>query len=151
MLWKNFKSSEDILKHFYVKIVPVNVIGLARQMGIQVLQYPDLECHGILDFPTIDTPHIYVQQFDSFYRQRFVVSHIIGHLIFDDPKEQIMDTMDIKDWRERRANNFAMELLMPEILIQEHLCYGTPLSHMPYIYQVVDTTMQDRLSYLGYV
>lgn len=125
------KNIIDIIKQ-YVSSDPVDVFGLASEMGIDVAErsLPD-NTSGSLK----KTDHGYtitINQSHSENRKRFTVAHEIAHFILHDNLigGGIYDNMayrsddgrsnpNIKQYHETEANKFAASILMPTKLIQE--------------------------------
>jgi Zn-dependent peptidase ImmA (M78 family) len=107
------------------KIFPVPLIKIAKGLGYEVYTFkPSFDgtsetsnISGIVDY---DKNEILLNESDFVKRQRFTLAHEIGHIYLNHQKSgetvdyrKDMDTPET-DPKEREANEFAAELLMPE-------------------------------------
>jgi hypothetical protein len=116
----------------YVKSAPVDVSGLARELGINVWQSrklpPDVSGKIFRDENNGGKSgfSIVVNAFESLNRRRFTVAHEIAHFILHrdslDRGELIDDTLyrsGLSTEEEHAANKLAAEILMPTNLITD--------------------------------
>lgn len=104
-----------------------------------------------------DSVIIYYNHGDSIKRQRFTIAHELGHCIlshgynFNDSKNNF--TMSHYDRREIEANQFAIELLIPEmavnVLIKQRKI--TDVNELCRIFNVSLEAMSLRLKKLGFI
>ncbi|HET6252971.1 MAG TPA: ImmA/IrrE family metallo-endopeptidase [Puia sp.] len=125
--------AKKILDTFKIKSAPVQVKDLAKNLGLTVIPY-DLgeDVSGVLVIEN-GKGTIGYNPANARVRQRFTISHELGHFMLH-CKETLMDTLFIdKDFivkyrsdrkysheeirHEWEANEFAAELLMPRDLI----------------------------------
>lgn len=104
----------------YNKQVPeVNVEEIAKKMGLKV-SYCIMPESG-----NLEEKNIKVNTLDAPVRQRFTIAHELGHYLLHKPDDVVYrDVIDNYDTlfdriREREANNFAADLLMPEKLLSK--------------------------------
>ena len=71
----------------------------------------------VIDMFDSDNDTIYVNMFDVEKRQRFTKAHEIGHYVLGHEGTHYRHSVPIPTVKEREANNFAAELLMPKKLI----------------------------------
>lgn len=102
---------------------PTDVFGIARGLGVRLLQAPMNE-QGRLSVGRnelgIREATIVVKSDDHVHRQRFTVGHELGHLFLHDLSVAYRDlsiSSSVEDPKEREANSFAAELLMPRDLV----------------------------------
>ena len=125
MDYRRYKDSRNmawrILLQEGVRELPVNVVGLCRQMGIRTKFFTPTAGGGD-GYTTIflGTPYIFVSQDCTPERQRFTVAHELGHILLGhvgkaglvnrepDPGDNPM---------EREANVFASRLLAPACVL----------------------------------
>lgn len=130
-------SPAEILTLYADRRRPVPVVEIAERLGIEVLQDPFYRHgrDGHIELGQDGRWRIIVNENMPPARKRFTIAHEIGHFLHDrDYLEQhrAMDRDgDAADAtyreRERRANDFAANLLMPEDdFIQQWLALGTP-------------------------
>jgi Zn-dependent peptidase ImmA (M78 family) len=97
---------------------------------------------------------ILVNNTDIETRQTFTIAHELGHFflhIDDDDDGVIVSFRGLKNHREREADLFASELLMPERLVRKEyskLPFPTA-SYLANIFQVSGAAMRFRLDELG--
>jgi Zn-dependent peptidase ImmA (M78 family) len=118
--------------HKYVKKAPVDIVGLAKELGVKVWEsgklpdnisgklFKDRQNGGRSGFSII------VNAKESLYRKRFTVAHELAHFILHknklDEGEVTDDTLyrsDLSSEDEREANGLAAQILMPVELIKE--------------------------------
>lgn len=102
---------------------PVNVVGIANFLGIEVYSNPTLkEEHGIIVASFVETkdksPMIIFEESLSKEFWRFAVAHSIGHLILH-PDTRVHTSADFNgsDMANLEANSFAAELIIPSDMI----------------------------------
>lgn len=121
-----------VRKKYNVTELPVNLTHLADKAGIQI-RYGDFEeeTSGFA-YRKATTKYIGVNASESDVRQRFTIAHELGHMFMHqqdpisyDPSVGLIHFRDVHSStgelkKEREANAFAAELLMPkEIVINE--------------------------------
>lgn len=119
---------DDILAKTDLTSIPVQVTSIAKYYGFQVLEMPlEENCSGMI---MVDDEHgikgldtnkaIVVNSKDMNQRKRFTVAHELGHYLLEGQEKVCFGHRDIGDYsaRERDANHFASELLMPESKIR---------------------------------
>ena len=102
---------------------------------------------------------IWVRRDESPARRRFTVAHEVGHhLLHSDGAAVLCRPVDVvgadtgEKARERQANRFAAELLMPEPLVREHADRDGPDPiALAARFEVSDIAMGFRLVNLGYL
>jgi Zn-dependent peptidase ImmA (M78 family) len=116
---------QELLHKNGVQCAPVPVDRIAKNEGAEIVLYKfNREVSGLL-LRTDDKAIIGVEKTQPSTRQRFTVSHELGHLLLHDGKEVRVDTnfrvnlrspesSKAEDIEEIEANAFAAALLMPE-------------------------------------
>lgn len=121
------KAAEKILCYLKIDTIPIPIIVIVREFGfIAVYQrYKKREMSGIIgiDMELKDTfgsdKIISVSLDDSVGHQRFTLAHELKHYIFDFDRSRIApyyeayNTSAVNDEKEKQANIFAANLLMP--------------------------------------
>jgi hypothetical protein len=113
----------------YTEDVPVNVDGIARDLGLPVIfdQSLDAEIAGKIVRSDRGSPsgfEIYIRAADNRRRQRFTLAHEIGHyvlhrdLIGDGLIDSALYRSKLGEWYERQANRFAADTLMPRGIVR---------------------------------
>lgn len=124
------QDADEVLRTYWANDentipVPVDPIAIAHKLGIKVYT-ADLEPNvsGMLFIWAGKDPEIYLNASDSYARQRFTCAHEIGHwrkrVAEGVQEEQHVDYRGAlatqgTDPSEIYANQFAAELLMPEV------------------------------------
>jgi Zn-dependent peptidase ImmA (M78 family) len=159
-------SPADILAHYNLYSIPVNILVLASKLGIRVFEeaLPE-DISGILDLRNM--PIIMVNQDHVLNRQRFSIAHEIGHFLLHRPTGIHVDKKTYYrnsksaqglDEIEIEANRFAAELLMPaDLVIREIENYSDlidsnddVISVLADSFKVSATAMGFRIQNLGY-
>jgi Zn-dependent peptidase ImmA (M78 family) len=100
--------------------LPVDVYAIARWLGAEIKHTAGGRRSGSLDSREhLGRPVVYIRQTDAAVHRRFSVAHELGHLMLDPPGQYDRTYQDVQpSRRETRANNFAAELLMPEVEVR---------------------------------
>lgn len=160
--FRSLRSASDVLNAHWDGSIPVKIVTIAREVGIQVYKSPNLDantsgyCH-IKDGEV----RIVVNQFENVNRRRFTVAHELGHIILghlqDEPKLFRSDSFDVFDSpkfassKEIEANKFAAEILMPTSAVLKY--YRAQVvkntESLASLFQVSTQAMYFRLKNLG--
>jgi len=153
-VWMTLRGARDpaaaILSRFEVKRAPVPVYEIAEAMGITVVE-EELPVTGILDAEDRDEVRIHVNVFDPPTRRRFTVAHELGHLMLHPLGVEYRDF--VTSWnggkKERQANHFAVDLLMPEWLVRPAFrWFKGDLAGMAEYFEVSQPAMEIRFQEL---
>lgn len=120
---------EEVLNENNIIVPPVDLNKVVEKANIN-LKYNDLEddISGVIDLRDLDRVKILINQNHSKGRQRFSISHELGHFylhknssIHVDKKQLFRDRNSSEGTliKEIEANRFAAELLMPEKMIRD--------------------------------
>lgn len=153
------KKAQELLNKYWKGGLPINPEKVAKLENIKVLPKDDLserKLSGEL-VKINDSVIIYYNPGDSLKRQRFTIAHELGHYVlnhgynFNDSKNNF--TMSHYDCREVEANQFAMELLIPEIAINILIKQRkiTNVNELCRIFNVSLEAMSFRLKKLGFI
>ena len=166
------KYSGDVrklLKEAGLPRIPVDVERVAEHLGLKIIERPlEDEYSGYL---TVKEKNIVVNSAHSPARQRFTIAHEIGHFqlhcqqadtpMFVDQTVYFRAPQfsDEARAREREANYFAAELLMPEEWLAKYLdahpmnasAYSREVRELADEFKVSKQTMEFRLRDLGFV
>lgn len=123
------EEARELIKKFLIKSAPVPVERIARSLGVKVEYAPfDDELSGMA-FIKEGVPVIGVNSLHHPNRQRFTLAHELAHVWLhrkDLEKAVHVDKGSLRrdrvsaqgtDSKEREANAFAAELLMPEAFL----------------------------------
>jgi Zn-dependent peptidase ImmA (M78 family) len=96
---------------------------LTEKLGIKVYYRPLTGCDGwALSGPAGKL--IRINSSVSANRQRFTLAHELGHLLLDIPTivgESVYESLKSGNVEERRVNDLASELLLPESVVRQHV------------------------------
>jgi Zn-dependent peptidase ImmA (M78 family) len=139
-------------------VPPINVLKLCQDVGINVYATNFTEEDGEDVSGSIEIedrkPVIYVNQEHPETRQRFTIAHELGHWFsghLADTNDKIIDNATCRrssywDEKERQANKFAAELLMPSILLKKAITSGIKDVHdLALLFNVSVEAMSYRL------
>lgn len=119
---------------------PVRVERLAAHLGVVISRsaFKDGDVSGMLVRQDGQPPVVGVNDAHSAYRQRFTISHELGHLLLHPGREVVLDrpvrvnlrdktSSAATDREEIEANAFAASLLMPADVVRSEL-QGLPVA-----------------------
>lgn len=118
------ERTNSLLQQIAAGRFPVPVVEIATRLGIQVLTNPNYpnDGSGHIEIDQNGNATIIVNEKQSPVRKRFTIAHEIAHFQYDMDYLREHGSID-RDGdaadptyraRERRANDFAAQLLMPE-------------------------------------
>ena len=124
MNYRKYKESRDmvwrVLLQENVTELPVNVVGLCRQMGIRVQYYTPADGNDGYSTIFLGMPRIFVSDKCSPERQRFTVAHELGHILLGHVGEHQLVNREPDPGDnpvEQAANVFASRLLAPACVL----------------------------------
>ena len=131
--------------------LPVDPSKFAVAKGISVLYDENLGKSGRSGYFSPDQRTIYVNPDEPEYRQRFTVAHELGQcLLGHGERNRANQKLTEFDACERDANQFAVELLMPEDAVRQ-LAPSNGLQMMAWYFDVSTTAMYFRMKNLRLV
>lgn len=151
-------AARSMLSHHWDGLLPVDPMEIARRQGLRL--------HAISPFDEGYTG-TYSGRFDAAQRlieyssmeapvrQRFTVAHELGHYALNHGDAFRDDANSFssrnRDPKERQANQFAAELLMPESAIRKVISSGTieDADELAAIFNVSKVAMAYRVTNLG--
>jgi len=150
--------AKEVHRRYWDGTIPVNPIALAHGMGVQVYQSPSLPVIGEFYYDDDGNPVIIFQPSGYGKRDRFTVAHELGHFClqhgqhghrFRDQTQNF--NIHNFDPKERAANRFAAELLMPEnvVLYAVRQSDMKTVEEMSNYFDVSGLAMRIRLQGLG--
>jgi len=153
------RTAKAVLDAYWDRKLPVDPTQIARAMGAEVYQDHDMVFCGISGSFEIEgsKPVIRYSSSDANVRQRFTVAHELGHMClqhgnsFRDTAGNYSSNTNL--YKERDANTFAAELLMPREVI-EWLIFkerNHDVESMARVLNVSSAAMHYRLKNLGYL
>lgn len=137
---------------------PIDILDIARKLGLMVKSVPSLEVDGepVSGYYIFKDKVIYVNRQDSDERIRFTIAHEIGHSILhaDYMKKENGEVLyrntakKIRDPKEREADHFAANLLVPSFLLRKHVKYAA-IEDLSKIFMVSQACIGFRLANEG--
>jgi Zn-dependent peptidase ImmA (M78 family) len=126
------RRAADLLAGSNVRGAPVPVEQLAIAHGIQIVRSAAEWSESGFLLRDNGRVIIGINSRNSPKRQRFTISHELGHWLMHDGKPLIVDqsvminkrddiSSQATDWQEIQANQFAAELLMPKEFVMDEL------------------------------
>lgn len=159
--WKvtTMRAEEKKILEKYQRVSPVDVEGLARELGLSIHREPlgrgvSGKLVRLVDGPRGDYA-IYVDEDDNRRRQRFTIAHEIAHFLLhrDRFEREIVDNeryrSRLSNAEETRANGLAADILVPVPTIRylQSIGYETA-AELARQLDVSELAMSIRLSYL---
>lgn len=123
-------DAREFMQKFGPATYPLDVTALARQAGAEVF-IADLgeDVYGMIE-GNASGATIYVDRESALTRRRFTIAHEIGHMVSYKDEAGVPQYVDVRDEdgrgnaEEIYANEFAGELLMPEVKLKELISEG---------------------------
>lgn len=159
---QNGRTAADTLIFDYQSFhPPVNVIAIAQAMRVDVRIFNENTRYTSDGYLYIKNQkaHIITSPELSNAQQRFVIAHLLAHLLLHTPLEMREEKQlrevprywnDLDNWRdparreEAEANAYAMQLLIPAFMIQS-IKRETPVEKLMHVFQVSRQVMVIRL------
>ena len=148
------RQAERLLQSAGVSREPVSLRDVVSALNLEVVQTTGepFQCEGALQ-PMGDGHAIVVRGASNERRRRFTIAHEIGHFVLHPGRLAPQRGGAVNEaWRqqEREADQFAAELLMPELLVGRR-CSSSALdpTRLADRFDVSRQAMQVRLSGLG--
>ncbi len=144
----------DILNRLSIIEPPIPIEKVAELFSIKVIPYPNFPDNisgtitkkGDLLIIGVNSNHAVV-------RQRFTIAHELGHfLLGHELGEKIIDDVfDKPTDKEKEANNFAAEILMPKNLLAQDILKKIKIPELAKKYMVSEQAMSIRLLKTGLI
>jgi transcriptional regulator with XRE-family HTH domain len=151
-------AAGEILTRLGRKRPPIDVLSIARELGVAVFPRPFPSALSALLLRHRKNAFIGVNSHQAPVRQRFSVAHELGHFVLHQSDQHFIDygvpaavegEVPGYNWEhERAANEFAAELLMPAEMVK-HDVGTTSLARLARRYEVSQEAMGFRLANLG--
>lgn len=151
-------SAGELLTKAQVVAPPVDVDDLAKRCGARIVRRRFDDALSGLVIELDDGAVIGVNDLQSVARQRFTISHELGHYLLDHHDRFHIDlgpsaehgTPPGYDWRsERAANDFAAELLMPAAMVHQAFDEQLSVKELAETFAVSELAMGYRLANLN--
>lgn len=119
------KAARDLVSRYDIKEPPVNVFEIADNENIQVVFFnPDESTADVSGLLEKDKKKVYINASESSKRQAYTLAHELAHYFLDHkPNEYGVYRRDAtyatKPPKEKEADMFAAELLMPAKIVNE--------------------------------
>lgn len=150
------RAVHAILSEFCLVEPPVDPVRIAREKGVRVVFVGfNQSASGISGFYDFDENTIFVNKDEYPLRQTFTVAHEFGHKILHEDwaksseyKVLLRDSdAQYNDYREKEANAFAANLLMPRNMVDRYWRHLT-VEQLSKLFAVSVPFVKNRLSFL---
>ena len=119
---EKFKDKKEKIKNIELKDeeYSIDLEKISKNLGLKVEKTILFSESGLLD---LDKKTIYINKFEKNERQRFTLAHEIGHYVLEHasknklPRKKKENYNDNEILKEREANQFAANLLMPRKIL----------------------------------
>ncbi len=141
-------EAADKLRRNCIALLPINVVEIARQLGIEVV-YVDLPSNkpGFMNEDPPGSFTIWLNRNDCHERRNWTCAHELGHwCMHRHMQKRFASTPGSRRLSEREANLFAAELLMPESVVKElapKMSFGGLASYFEASLQAMDLRLQE--------
>lgn len=133
---------ERILYDFESFDLPIDIESITKSFWIEIIKTDLWNIDWILFNDTI-----WVNSWLSEYKQRFVIAHEFCHFLLWE-KWFSKWIFHCKDPKEKRADNFATKILIPEKQIIEYYEEYWNIPTLTHLFWVPDKVIEERLKYL---
>lgn len=146
-----------IIKKLEISSPPIPLEKVANLFSIKIIYYnafPDHISGMIVDQKEFIA--IGINKNHPKVRQRFTIAHELGHFLLghEIPEKIIDDSFDKPIDKEKEANKFASELLMPKDFLEKDLAKGNEILKIPDLarrYMVSEQAMSIKLMNSGLI
>ncbi|MEW7849528.1 ImmA/IrrE family metallo-endopeptidase [Massilia aurea] len=150
-------AARELLSRYWDGQLPIDPVKIATIAGISVYGrggWDDMDYSYSGYYKTLNgRPSIEYNVSEPPVRQRFTVAHELGHFALghEDAPRDTGNFQSSGDQRERQANRFAAELLMPSSLVTQYFQNGvaSSIEALANIFGVSKDAMGYRLINLG--
>lgn len=146
----------QILSQQGISEPPVNPIEIARNLGVDVhfVTFSDPENRSkVSGFYDAEEDSIYVNEEEYPLRQTFTIAHELGHRVLhrdwaasNDYRMLLRQDGYNDDTREKEANAFAANLLVPRFMLNSYYNYASP-AKLSKLFAVSEPMINNRLSF----
>jgi Zn-dependent peptidase ImmA (M78 family) len=153
------KTARNLLSKYWKGGLPIDPRKIAAHEGLKVESCPSFAIKNISGelIPDGEKAVIRYNPADSAKRQRFTIAHELGHFMlghghaFRDPSSNF--SMSYYDPQEVDANQFAAEILMPEVAVKVLVKQRKiqDVAELARIFDVSVNAMSYRLKKLGFI
>jgi len=125
---------------------PVSVEDISARIGFRIIPLAGME-DAFSGIVSMRDALIGVNARHSYYRQRFTIAHELGHILLGHPPECRCTAEEVRMFN-RRADQCAAEMLMPEEFLMPLLSGDASPLRLARQFEVSESAMKRRLSYL---
>ena len=149
------RAALSLIQEMGIADPPVDPILIASSLDVRVHFVTfDSEREGVSGFYDCEEDAIFVNRHEFPLRQTFTVAHELGHKVLHEEWARSADyqvllrdtTKQNQDYREREANVFAAELLMPKFMMDQYR--DLPVEQLSILFAVSVPAMRTRVSFL---
>lgn len=153
--------AEGILKTHWDQLVPVNVARIAKAMQLSVVLADPGEACALLEILPEHKGRVTLHRNHPITRQRYAVAHAIAHLSLHHLRPGMQRPIFVTDdyhvdhdkRHESEANDFALQLLIPEAVLRATLADGhvRTLDALAQLFAVSEQLIKQRMADLDLV
>ena len=159
----NYRLAESqalrLLSEAKISAPPINPVSLAEDLvdvRVRFATFESSESDRISGFYDAENDEIFVNREEPVLRQTFTIAHELGHKVLHEEWARSADykvllrnpsSEQSQDFREKEANAFAANLLMPRFLMDQYYD-SLSLSNLSNLFAVSVPAMRARLSFL---
>lgn len=148
------QTALQILERLNIVEPPVNPYYVAKQLGIAAYSVDFYgEAQQVSGYYDANEHAIYVNREEYPLRQHFTAAHELGHsqlhkdwVKTDDYQVLLRDDNAPKDWREKEADNFAANLLVPRFMLNQYYDW-VPIERLSRLFSVSVPVIKNRLAW----
>ncbi|MDP2708913.1 MAG: ImmA/IrrE family metallo-endopeptidase [bacterium] len=157
------KKVKEIFSNFGIVNAPIPIEEIITKLGIKISYAPSIDYSGMIVKKKDGKALIGVNSNEPYTRARYTMAHELAHYFFEKASISIDHrdnfSRENKPEKEKRADYFAANLLMPDELIKKDFFGITKnkvfleehLSYLANFYQVSKEAMNYRLLNLGLI
>lgn len=149
-------SARRLLETYWDAALPVRPIAIADAMGVKVYRQSEMNETAIIERLPGRSHRVVVNANEPLLRMRFAVAHAIGHVVMGHlgPGGTHSDSLDhfhsdVRSPIERAANEFALELLIPEDALDVVLRKSNRMAEIATLFCVSEVALSIRMKNLG--
>ncbi|MDE7371366.1 MAG: ImmA/IrrE family metallo-endopeptidase [Desulfovibrio sp.] len=147
------EAAKRTLAEHWDMTLPVNPFAIATKAGVTVTFSPNMTERGYFS-KHHGKPVIQVNPNDTPTRQRFTIFHELGHYKLGHGESHMHADQEFtgtpaEDANEEAANQFAAEMIMPEVAVRLFANRGYSIKRLASVFAVSERAMNIRLENLG--
>lgn len=134
---------DEVLEEYKYSWPFINIERIIKEQWI-ILEFLELNKIHWLCFEGEKWWYIAVNINLDYPMQRFIMAHELAHALLWEKEFEPM-LLSSSDTKEKRADNFAMAILIPENSLKEEACYCCDVSSLSKLFWVPKNIMKERI------